>query len=98
MGPLRFFYDFLIYSIFLASFYLVFTVKRYTKEEILALRKPGVEGPPDSIAHILDIISIEPLEPTSNHPLEHDDITRLWHAGTHKRVPGDADLQGSPRW
>ena len=78
------------------------TVKRYTKEEILALRKPSVEGPPESIAHITDIISVEPLEPASNHPLDHDDITRLWHAGTHiKKGPGargQHGQQGGDEW
>ncbi len=53
-------------------------VVRYTKDEILALRKGSTM--PSGMASIPDVVSNETLDPVVDEPFSQDDVSKLWNA------------------
>lgn len=49
---------------------------RFTRDELLALRKPTRLMP--EMAQIPHVISVEPLDPASGKPLEPEEVERQW--------------------
>ena len=76
---------------------------KYSKDELLLLRKQRDE-PPEVIRGIPDVIATDVLEPVSHaNPLDADDISRLWQAGTQTKggkagAAGRATVQQPDGW
>ena len=63
----------------------VLVVVKYSKDDLLLLRKQRDE-PPEAIRGIPDVIATDVLEPVSHaNPLDADDISRLWQAGSQNK-------------
>lgn len=58
---------------------VVCAVLRYSKEDLLALRKPSKIIP--RMAGLEEIVSHEPLEPISHGPFPTEQFSRIWNEG-----------------
>ena len=66
----------------------MFTVARFTKDELLAMRKPNSKIL-DSMADMGEIISEKAMDPVCWEPFDQDEVIRLWQASLQqsRRVP-----------